>query len=147
MEKQRPSWEEYFLQMARVTASRSSCLRAKVGAVIVSPRKKIISTGYNGAPHGVENCIERGVCYRVENKIPSGTRYETCRSLHAEQNAIIQAGEEQCVGATMYLYGHSFVCMLCKRFIVQSGITEVIIKKDENAPVEKVNPQDWIKEM
>ena len=79
------------------------CIRAQVGAVIVNLPKKVKGTGYNNSPVGVESCLARGYCYRVEHNIESGTRYETCRSIHAEQNAIIQAGEDNCVGSTIYV--------------------------------------------
>ncbi len=88
-------WNEYFLDLAKTCASRSNCIRAQVGAVIVGPDKKIKATGYNGTPSKVESCAERGECYRIKNNIPYGTRYETCRSIHAEQNAIIQAGQDR----------------------------------------------------
>ena len=99
------SWTDYFLDLAKTCSSRSNCLRAQVGAVIVGVDKKIKATGYNGTPSGVESCYERGECYRIKNNIPSGTCYETCRSIHAEQNAIIQAGQDRCMGASMYIYG------------------------------------------
>ena len=117
---------------------RSNCLRAQVGAVIVAPDKTVKATGYNGTPSKVTSCAERNYCYRIKNNIPSGTQYETCRSIHAEQNAIIQAGKAQCKDASMYIYGHNFICILCKRFIIQAGIKEVYLKKDENAPIIKV---------
>ena len=109
------SWTDYFLDMAKTCSSRSNCLRAQVGAVIVGQDKKIKATGYNGTPSKVESCYERGECYRMKNNIPSGTCYETCRSIHAEQNAIIQAGQDRCMGASMYIYGHDFICILCKK--------------------------------
>lgn len=143
----RLSWDEYFLEIARVAAGRSNCIRAQVGAVVVSKRKKIKSTGYNGTPHGVESCLERGTCYRIKNDIESGTRYETCRAIHAEQNAIIQAGEEQCVGSTLYIYGHRMVCILCKRFILQAGIERVVLKYKPETPMVEINPQDWLREL
>lgn len=132
-------WEEYFLDLARTCSTRSNCLRAQVGAVIVGEDKKIKATGYNGTPSKVISCFERGNCYRVDNKIPSGTRYETCRSIHAEQNAIIQAGQDRCQNAVMYIYGHDFICILCKRFIVQSGIKEVYLRKSENSEILRIN--------
>ena len=95
------SWEDYFLDLAKTCASRSNCIRAQVGAVIVGEDKKIKATGYNGTPSKVESCAERGECYRIKHNIQSGTRYETCRSIHAEQNAIIQAGQDRCKDATM----------------------------------------------
>jgi len=134
-------WNEYFLEIARTVAKRSNCLRAQVGAVIVGADKKIKATGYNGVPSKVVSCMELGFCYRMKNNIPSGTRYETCRSIHAEQNAIIQAGQDRCMGASMYIYGHNFICILCKRFIVQSGIETIYLKKDENSPIEVVTAQ------
>ncbi len=132
-------WNEYFLEIAKTCASRSNCIRAQVGAVIVGPDKKIKATGYNGTPSKVTSCMELGYCYRVQNNIPSGTRYETCRSIHAEQNAIIQAGQDRCQGATMYIYGHNFICILCKRFIVQAGIKDVYLQKETGAPIEHVD--------
>ena len=83
----------------------------------------------------------------MDNDIPSGTRYETCRSIHAEQNAIIQAGQDRCMGATMYIYGHNFICILCKRFIVQSGITDVYLKKDDYSEIIHVSVDDIRREL
>ncbi len=96
---------------------------------------------------GVESCLARGYCYRVEHNIESGTRYETCRSIHAEQNAIIQAGEDNCVGSTIYVYGHNQVCILCKRFILNAGITRVLLQKDPNSEVMEVDPLAWREEL
>ena len=140
-------WDEYFLDLAKTCASRSNCLRAQVGAVIVGQDKKIKATGYNGTPSKVESCAERGKCYRICNNIPSGTRYETCRSIHAEQNAIIQAGQDRCKDATIYIWGHNFICILCKRFIVQSGIKHCVLKKDENSPIVRVSVEDIRQEL
>ena len=135
-------WTEYFLDLAKTCASRSNCIRAQVGAVIVGEDKKIKATGYNGTPSKVESCAERGKCYRIEHHIESGTKYETCRSIHAEQNAIIQAGQDRCKDATMYIWGHQMICILCKRFIVQSGIKDVYLQKDETTPVVHVSVDD-----
>jgi len=140
-------WVEYFLDLAKTCSTRSNCLRANVGAVIVGDDKKIKATGYNGTPSKVQSCIERGECFRIKNNIPSGTKYETCRSIHAEQNAIIQAGQDRCQNATMYIFGHDFICILCKRFIVQSGIKEVFLKKDDNSPILKVSVEDLRREL
>ena len=134
-------WNDYFLEIAKTVSKRSNCLRAQVGAVIVGTDKKIKATGYNGTPSKVVSCMELGFCYRMKNNIPSGTRYETCRSIHAEQNAIIQAGQDRCMGASMYIYGHNFICILCKRFIVQAGIETIHLKKDDNSPIEVVTAQ------
>ena len=133
------SWTDYFLDLAKTCSSRSNCLRAQVGAVIVGVDKKIKATGYNGTPSGVESCYERGECYRIKNNIPSGTCYETCRS--------IQAGQDRCMGASMYIYGHNFICILCKRFIVQSGIVDVYLKKDDNSPIIHVSVDDIKREL
>jgi len=131
----RPSFNEYFMGFAKQASTRSNCLRAHVGAVIVDKNNRIRSTGYNGTPSKVESCMERGACYRMNNNIPSGTMYETCRSLHAEQNAIIQAGISECKGSTMYIYGHSYMCIMCKRFVLQSGIERVFIKLNDESKV------------
>ena len=135
-------WTEYFLDLAKTCASRSNCIRAQVGAVIVGEEKKIKATGYNGTPSKVESCAERGKCYRIEHNIESGTKYETCRSIHAEQNAIIQAAQDRCKDATMYIWGHQMICIVCKRFIVQSGIKDVYLQKDETTPVVHVSVDD-----
>ena len=140
-------WNEYFLEIAKTCSTRSNCFRAKVGAVIVGEDKKIKATGYNGTPSKVTSCYEIGKCYRMENNIPSGTMYETCRSIHAEQNAIIQAGQDRCQGASMYIYGHDFICILCKRFIIQAGIKEVFLRKDDNSPMIKVTAEELIEEL
>src|SRR5574344_301690 len=140
-------WTEYFLDLAKTCASRSNCIRAQVGAVIVGEDKKIKATGYNGTPSHVESCAERGECYRIKNNIQSGTRYETCRSIHAEQNAIIQAGQDRCQNATMYIWGHSMICILCQRFIVQSGIKDVYLKKDEDSPILHVTVDELRKDL
>jgi dCMP deaminase len=143
----RPGWDEYFLRFAAQAAERSDCLRAQVGAVIVNARRKVKGTGYNNSPVGVESCLARGYCYRIEHNIESGTRYETCRSIHAEQNAIIQAGEDNCVGSTMYIFGHNHVCILCRRFILNAGITRVLLQKDWTKPVEEIDPAAWRTEL
>ena len=134
-------WDDYFFEIARAVSKRSNCLRAQVGAVVVGKDKKIKATGYNGVPSKVTSCLDLGYCYRIKNNVPSGTRYETCRSIHAEQNAIIQAGQDRCMGSTMYIWGHNFICILCKRFIVQAGIETVYLKKNENSPIETVTVQ------
>lgn len=141
------NWDEYFLEIAKTVSSRSNCIRAQVGAVIVDKNNTIKSTGYNGTPSKVLSCSELGFCYRQANNIPSGTRYETCRSIHAEQNAIIQAGMDKCKDATIYIWGHNFICILCKRFIVQSGIKNIVLQKDENSPVIKCTVEELIVEL
>jgi dCMP deaminase len=145
--RKRPGWDEYFLGFAAQVSARSDCIRAQVGAVIVNQRRKVKGTGYNNSPAGVESCLERGVCYRIEHAIESGTRYETCRSIHAEQNAIIQAGEDNCVGSTIYIFGHKQVCILCKRFILNAGIQRVLLQKDCSDGIVEIDPRSWRDEL
>ena len=144
MKRKRLPWDEYFMEMARTASRRSDCLRAQVGAVVVNERKKIKGTGYNNTPQGVEGCLKKGYCYRKKHNIKSGTMYETCRSIHAEQNAIIQAGEDACAGSSIYIYGHNMVCILCKRFIINSGIKKVFLKKEQESDIQEINPEEWI---
>ena len=141
-ESSRPSWDDYFMGLAKMASSRSDCLRAQVGAVIVNKRKKVVGTGYNNTPTGVEGCCDRGFCIRIKENIPSGTRYDTCRSIHGEQNAIIQAGEEKCQGSTIYIYGHNHVCVLCRRFIINSGIQLVKLQTKEGLWTD-IDPLTW----
>ena len=123
----RPTWDEYFMQMAELTATRSTCLRRSVGAVIVKD-KQIIATGYNGAPKGVPHCIDKGGCIREKMGIPSGERHELCRALHAEQNAIIQAATIglSIEGGTIYVTHQP--CVICAKMIINAGITKIIVK-------------------
>lgn len=122
----RPSWDEYFMGIAELTAKRSTCLRRNVGAVIVQDRH-IVATGYNGAPRGIEHCAERGGCMREELGVPSGERHELCRALHAEQNAIIQAAVfgHSIEGATIYIT-HA-PCVICSKMIINAGIQKIIV--------------------
>lgn len=124
---QRPSWDEYFMEMAELTAKRSTCLRRQVGALIVKD-KHIVATGYNGAPKGLPHCEELGGCLREKLKVPSGERHELCRALHAEQNAIIQAATlgQSIEGATMYVTHHP--CVICAKMIINAGINRVVVK-------------------
>jgi dCMP deaminase len=118
----RPSWDEYFMEITRLVVSRSTCLRRQVGAVIVKD-KKILATGYNGAPSGLPHCLEVS-CLREEMGIPSGERHELCRGLHAEQNAIIQAAYYgvSINGATLYCT--NLPCIICTKMLINSGIRE-----------------------
>ena len=126
--KARPTNDEYFLQMARLVAGRSTCLRRQVGAVIVKD-KRVLSTGYNGAPRGLRHCDEMG-CVRADMQIPSGERHELCRGVHAEQNAIIQAAVfgVSIKGATMYSTHHP--CCSCAKIIINAGIEELFYLDD-----------------
>ncbi len=125
MEKNaRPSWEDYFLQLADLVASRSTCLRRQVGAVLVRD-ERIIATGYNGAPRGIQHCLEAG-CLREKMGIPSGERYELCRGVHAEQNAIINAAYYGVSTKGAVLYCTNQPCLICARMIINAGIIKVV---------------------
>ena len=126
MTNERPTWDEYFMGIAELTARRSTCLRRNVGAVIVQNRH-IVATGYNGAPRGIDHCAQRGGCLREELGIPSGERHELCRALHAEQNAIIQAATfgHSIEGATIYIT-HA-PCIICSKMIINAGIRKIIV--------------------
>jgi len=126
----RPSWEEYFMAIAEVVASRSMCLRHKIGAVIVNEDKQILSTGYNGPPRGMKHCAARGGCIRDKESIPSGTRQEYCFGLHAEQNAIVQAAREGIRLLDSTLYCTYKPCSLCARMIVNAGIRKIYFVAD-----------------
>ena len=123
----RPSWDEYFMQMAELTAKRSTCLRRKVGAIIVKD-KHIIATGYNGAPKGLPHCDDLGGCYREKLGVPSGQRHELCRALHAEQNAIIQAATlgQSIEGGTIYVTHQP--CVICAKMIINAGIKRIVVR-------------------
>jgi len=120
----RPSWDEYFMQMARLAATRSTCLRRKVGAVYVRDRN-VLATGYNGAPSGVAHCSEVG-CLREQLHIPSGERHEICRGLHAEQNGIIQAAKHgiTLTGATLYCTNSP--CIICAKMLINVGVERIV---------------------
>jgi dCMP deaminase len=120
----RPSWEEYFMDITHLVAKRSTCLRRQVGSVLVKD-KKILATGYNGAPSRLEHCLEIG-CLREKQGIPSGERHELCRGLHAEQNAIIQAAYHgvEIRGATLYCTNHP--CIICSKMIINAGIEKIV---------------------
>ena len=124
----RPSWDEYFIEMAELTAKRSTCLRRKVGAVIVKDRHAV-ATGYNGAPRGIMHCEEKGGCLRQQLNVPSGQRHELCRALHAEQNAIIQAAVmgNSIEGGTIYITHQP--CAICAKMIINAGITRIVIRE------------------
>ena len=142
----------YYLDIAETVLERGTCLRRNYGAVIVK-NDEIVSTGYVGAPRGRQNCCDVGTCIRAKLNVPRGTRYELCRSVHAEANAIISAPREKMLGATIYLCGKekdtgvyvakSEPCSMCKRMIINAGITTVIVRDDkENYRV--LNVEDWV---
>lgn len=125
----RPTWDEYFMEMADLAATRSTCLRRNVGAVIVKDRRAI-ATGYNGAPQGVKHCDEIGGCLRQQLKVPSGQRHEICRALHAEQNAIIQAAAMGHAIEDSTIYITHKPCVICAKMIINAGIKRIVIKED-----------------
>jgi dCMP deaminase len=120
----RPSNDEYFMSMAYLVSSRSTCIRRKVGAIIVKD-KHILSTGYNGSPKGTRHCEELG-CIREQLKIPSGTRHELCRGVHAEQNAVAQAAYFGVSVNGGIVYCTTFPCSMCAKILINSGITEIV---------------------
>lgn len=131
----------YYLDIAESVCERGTCLRRNYGAIIVN-NDEIVSTGYVGAPRGRQNCCDVGVCVREKLQVPRGQRYELCRSVHAEQNAIISASRPDMIGATLYLAGvnaqtgelvnDAEPCSLCKRLIINAGIKSVIVRVDKN---------------
>jgi len=134
----RPEWDDYFIEIARVVSSRSTCIRRRYGAVIVKDNV-IVSTGYNGAPRGSVNCIDKGTCRRKELNVPAGERYELCEAVHAEQNAIVSGAPERMKDATIYVAGleedntlaDGKPCLLCRRMIQNAMIKQVVyLKKD-----------------
>ncbi|MFH0732797.1 MAG: cytidine/deoxycytidylate deaminase family protein [Candidatus Omnitrophota bacterium] len=122
----RPGWDEYFLKVAQLVCERSTCLRRKVGAVLVKD-KHILSTGYNGAPKGIPHCEFAG-CLREELNIPSGQRHELCRGLHAEQNAIIQAAVYGVSLDDATLYCTNQPCFICAKMIINAGIKRIVVR-------------------
>ncbi len=149
---QRRDKENYYLDIAETVLERGTCLRRIFGAVIVN-NDQIISSGYNGAPRGRKNCIDMGFCVRESMGIPRGERYELCRSVHAEANAIIHAPRKDMIGATLYLVGKNVptgdyvengsACSMCKRLIINAGIARVVIRNTKDAYT-VVNVMDWI---
>jgi len=125
---ERPAWDEYFIDIAILVSSRSTCLRKQHGAIIVKDRQ-ILSTGYNGTPAKITHCE---TCFRTEHNIPHGTMYELCRSVHAEANAIVQAAKHGIAidGAIIYITG--IPCLMCARLIINAGIKEVVTAFDED---------------
>jgi len=146
----RPGWDEYFIGIAKSVSLRATCLRRRYGAV-VTKHNSIVSTGYNGAPRGMKDCLDVGVCTRKELRIPHGERYELCHSVHAEANAIIRASQEELSGAVIYISGtdsdgaecHSEPCMMCKRMILNAGISRVVYS-DGDGSVVVVDPIEWL---
>ena len=151
----RISKENYYLDIAQTVLERATCLRRVYGAIIVK-NDEIISTGYNGAPRGRRNCVDMGLCTREAMQVPRGERYELCRSVHAEANAIISAARRDMVGGTLYLVGRdartgellgdATSCSMCRRLIINAGIEKVVIR-DTPTEYRVVDVQrEWIDE-
>ena len=150
----RISKENYYLDIAETVLERATCLRRVYGAIIVK-NDEIISTGYNGAPRGRANCTDLGYCTREAMRVPRGERYELCRSVHAEANAIISASRRDMVGGTIYLVGRdaqtgellkdATSCSMCRRVVINAGISRVVIR---NTPTDYsvVHVEDWVRE-
>ena len=137
--------ENYYLDIAETVLERSTCLRRCYGAIIVK-NDEIVSTGYNGAPRGRKNCMDLGYCTREAMNVPSGERYELCRSVHAEMNAIISAVRRDTLGATLYLAGREATsCSMCRRLIINAGIDRVVIRNTERE-YSVVHVEDWVRE-
>ena len=150
----RISKENYYLDIAETVLERATCLRRVYGAIIVK-NDEIISTGYNGAPRGRKNCVDMGFCTREAMQVPRGERYELCRSVHAEANAIISASRRDMVGSTLYLVGRdgrtgallgdATSCAMCRRPVINAGISKVVIRKTDTE-FEVVDVQDWVQQ-
>ena len=151
---ERISKENYYLDIAQTVLERATCLRRIYGAIIVK-NDEIISTGYNGAPRGRRNCVDMGYCTREALRVPRGERYELCRSVHAEANAIISASRRDMVGGTIYLVGRdartgelladATSCLMCRRMVINAGLEKVVIRRTETE-FEVVPVADWIAE-
>ncbi|MGN0980123.1 MAG: deoxycytidylate deaminase [Candidatus Avoscillospira sp.] len=144
--------ENYYLDIAQTVLERSTCRRRCYGAIIVR-QDEIVATGYNGAPRGRANCNELGYCVREQMQVPRGERYELCRSVHAEANAIISASRNECIGGTIYLVGRDAAtgallsdatsCSMCRRMIINAGLERVVIRRTETE-YEIVPVREWI---
>ena len=149
---ERISKENYYLNIAQTVLERATCLRRVFGAIIVK-NDEIISTGYNGAPRGRRNCVDMGLCTREAMRVPRGERYELCRSVHAEANAIISASRRDMVGSTLYLVGKdaqsgellgdATSCAMCRRQVINAGISRVIIRQTKT-DYQVVDVSDWV---
>ena len=151
---ERTSKENYYLDIAETVIERSTCLRRQYGAIIVK-NDEIISTGYNGAPRGRKNCSDLGYCAREAMQVPRGERYELCRSVHAEANAIISAARRDMAGGTLYLVGRdapsgevlsdATSCSMCRRLIINAGLKKVVIRNTADR-FSVVDVEEWVRE-
>lgn len=154
---ERPEKDQYYLDIAKVVSNRSTCLKVLIGAIIVK-EDQIIAAGYVGSPRKTKSSIEHGFCLRQKLNIPSGSQYELCRSVHAEQNAIINAARAgvSVIGGNMYIYGeerpskkklNAFPCFICKKMIINAGLDRVISSVEDDEKKYKIfSVDEWIKE-
>ena len=141
----RPKWDDYFMFMAMLASTRSTCLRRKVGAIAVM-NKRVLATGYNGAPSEVEDCIERGYCERERLNVPSGQRHELCRAIHAEQNLIIQAAKSGISLENTSVYCTTYPCLICAKMLINLSIKELyFLSKYSDNETEKLFDESGIK--
>jgi len=151
----RPSKDQYYLNIAKQVAERGTCFRAKGGAIIVKD-DQIVATGYIGAPRKTKDCIERGECLRDKLKIPHGERYELCRSVHSEANAIINAARAgvSLLGGTLYLHTRdrngsvidTYPCFMCKKMIINAGLERVVCSRKKEGDLISYNVKEWVEE-
>jgi len=158
MQSKRPSKDWYYIGIAKEVSKRATCLRRKIGAILVVD-DEIRATGYCGSPRGAKNCVDLGFCIRQRDGIPSGERYEYCKSVHAEQNVLISAARRDIIGGTMYISGEDLVgdlksknpnvwiepCSLCKKMIINAGVVRVVAG-DPNSDLLEFKVTDWLKE-
>lgn len=152
IDKKRRDKHNYYLDIAETVLERGTCIRRNYGAIIVN-NDEIVSSGYTGAPRGRQNCMDLGFCMREKLNLPRGERYELCRSVHSEANAIISASRQEMLGGTMYLVGKDFKtgeivenassCAMCKRMIINAGIEKVIVRLTSDE-YKMVNVSEWI---
>jgi dCMP deaminase len=153
---ERPEKDKYYLDIARVVSKRSTCLKVLMGSIIVK-EDQIIATGYVGAPRHTNSSLEHGFCLRKKLKIPSGTQYELCRSVHAEQNAIINAARAgvSLLNGDMFIYGeyretgkvmNAFPCFICKKMIINAGISRVITSIEDEKKHKTFSVKTWVEE-
>ncbi|MFO7898449.1 MAG: cytidine/deoxycytidylate deaminase family protein [Planctomycetota bacterium] len=135
MANERPSWDTYFLNITRQVATRSTCLRRQVGAILVRNRR-ILATGYNGAPRGLAHCAEVG-CLREQQNVPSGERHELCRGLHAEMNTFLQAASFGVSTEDSTLYATAYPCSLCAKMAINAGVVRIVTLGDYPDPLAK----------
>jgi len=147
--EKRPTWDEYCIELAEVASKRSTCLRRQVGAVLTTRDHRIIAVSYNGAPSGLPHCIDLGGCLRKQLNVPSGTRHEICRAVHAEQNAILISARYGASTQSTTLYVINFPCIICAKILIQAGVERIVYRnlygdEDSNSEAMKIFKQAGI---